>query len=134
MCFFMFTTGELSRLCRPRVHEYLKEMNREVLSSKRNVSTTNMPLRNLTEYSGLITVGETPLTHDMHEISKYVLPDNHELNMVFQFELMDIDSSSEDPLKPKTWKLTEFKEVINRWQTFLRERGFWNRYERKTEA
>ena len=69
----------------------------------------------------------------MHEISKYVLPDNHELNMVFQFELMDIDASSEDPLKPKTWKLTEFKEVINRWQTFLRELGFWNRYERKTE-
>lgn len=82
------------------------------------------------EYSGLITVGEAPFTQDMHALAKYVLPDNDELNMVFQFELMDVDSSGqtrEEPLKHRNWKLTEFKEVINRWQTFLREDGFWNR-------
>ncbi|THH10431.1 hypothetical protein EW145_g1337 [Phellinidium pouzarii] len=98
----------------PRVHEYLKEMNREVLS----------------KYDRLITVGEAPFTHDMKALSQYVLPDNHELNMVFQFELMDIDSSGQtrdNPLVPRKWKLTEFKEVINRWQIFLREEGFWNR-------
>ena len=66
----------------------------------------------------------------MHALARYVLPKNRELNMVFQFELMDIDSSGKtrsDPLVPRDWKLTEFKEVVNRWQTFLREDGFWNR-------
>ncbi|KAH8111359.1 glycoside hydrolase family 13 protein [Phellopilus nigrolimitatus] len=97
----------------PRVHEYLKEMNREVLS----------------KYDGLITVGEAPFTHDMRGLAEYVLPDNSELNMVFQFELMDIDSSGptrDDPLEPRKWKLTELKEVVNRWQTHLRNEGFWN--------
>ena len=50
--------------------------------------------------------------------------------MIFQFELMDIDSAGltrEDPLNLRQWQLTEFKEVVNRWQTFLREDGFWNR-------
>lgn len=81
-------------------------------------------------YEGLITVGESPFTHDMHALARYVLPKNRELNMVFQFELMDIDSPKRDrsePLVHEPWKLTELKEVINRWQTFLREDGFWNR-------
>ena len=66
----------------------------------------------------------------MRALAEYVLPDNHELDMVFQFELMDIDSSGQtrdNPLIPRQWKLTEFKEVINRWQTYLRDEGFWNR-------
>ena len=65
----------------------------------------------------------------MHALAKYVLPKNHELNMVFQFELMDIDSAGltrVNPLDPRQWKLREFKEVVTRWQTFLREDGFWN--------
>ena len=67
----------------------------------------------------------------MHALAQYVLPANKELNMVFQFELMDVDSSGmtrDNPLVPRQWKLTEFKEIINRWQTFLRDEGFWNRY------
>lgn len=75
-------------------------------------------------------MGEAPFTHDMHALARYVLPANHELNMIFQFELMDVDSSGmarDNPLIPRAWKLTEFKEVINRWQTFLRNDGFWNR-------
>ena len=66
----------------------------------------------------------------MDALARFVLPKNKELNMIFQFELMDIDSSGKtraNPLIPRKWKLTEFKEVINRWQTFLREDGFWNR-------
>ncbi|GJE99983.1 glycoside hydrolase family 13 protein [Phanerochaete sordida] len=58
----------------PRVHEFLKEMNEKVLS----------------RYD-VMTVGETPCTHNPQEIAEYVLPQNRELNMVFQFELMDLD-------------------------------------------
>lgn len=78
----------------------------------------------------MLTVGETPHTRDMHGLAAYVLPDNRELNMVFPFELVDIDAVGKartNSLEYRPWKLTEFKEVIGRWQTFLREEGFWNR-------
>ena len=58
------------------------------------------------------------------------LPKNKELNMVFQFELMDIDSAVEGedmvPLINKPWKLSDLKDIVRRWQTFKREEGFWN--------
>jgi oligo-1,6-glucosidase len=56
--------------------------------------------------------------------------------MVFQFELMDLDSPQSDeegggdhsPLNPRAWKVTEFKDVVRRWQKFKRDEGFWNAY------
>ncbi|KZT25553.1 glycoside hydrolase family 13 protein [Neolentinus lepideus HHB14362 ss-1] len=98
----------------PRVHQYIKEMNDRVLSRH-----------------DLITVGETPFTQNAQDLLPYVLPSRRELNMVFQFELMGIDShidpyGSDVPLIPKEWKLKNLKEVITRWQTFEREAGFWN--------
>ncbi|KAF8797493.1 glycoside hydrolase family 13 protein [Phlegmacium glaucopus] len=97
----------------PRVHEFIKEMHTKVLSKK-----------------DLITVGETPFTHVASELAAYVLPSNEELNMVFQFEFMDLDSPKEgqdiSPLIFKEWKLSELKDVIGRWQTYKREEGFWN--------
>ncbi|EGN92954.1 glycoside hydrolase family 13 protein [Serpula lacrymans var. lacrymans S7.3] len=93
----------------PRVHEYIKEMNQEVLSKH-----------------DLITVGETPFTHEASELAAYVLPKNKELNMVFHFELMDLDSPDYSPLAHKAWKLTELKAIVRRWQQYKREEGFWN--------
>ena len=129
---FCHANKKLSRS--PRVHEYLKEMNREVLSSELlsrcDVTLFLNPLFFL-EYDRIITVGEAPSTFDMRVLAEYVLPASRELNMVFQFELMEIDSSGktrENPLQPRKWKLTEFKEIVNRWQTFLRDEGFWNAY------
>jgi len=46
----------------PRIHEFLQEMNREVLS----------------KYPGIVTVGETPFTRDMDVLVPYVLPENKE--------------------------------------------------------
>ena len=47
--------------------------------------------------------------------------------MVFQFELMDVDSATSlDPLRWKKWTLPDVKDVIEKWQTFDRDRGFWN--------
>ncbi|MFA9397962.1 MAG: alpha-glucosidase [Clostridiaceae bacterium] len=90
----------------PRVHEYLQEMNREVLS----------------KYD-IMTVGETPGVNP--ETAKlYVNEDRKELNMLFQFELMDIDSGNEKwDLKP--WKLTTFKNIMYKWYEALKEQG-WN--------
>lgn len=52
--------------CRPRVHEFLKEMNVEVLA----------------HYPGCVTVGETPFTRDPDLLLPYVKPSSKELNMV----------------------------------------------------
>ena len=79
-----------------------------------------------------MTVGEAPFTHDMHGLAAYVLPSNHELNMVFQFQLMDIDAGgTRDAIRhyePRAWTVREFKGIVAKWQTFLREEGFWNTY------
>lgn len=79
-----------------------------------------------------MTVGETPFTHSADEVAKYVLPQNKELNMVFQFELMDLDAFV-DPrngdhiqLIPCEWKLSDLKDIVSKWQVFKREEGFWN--------
>lgn len=97
----------------------------------------------------IMTVGETPLTHSIDSITSYVLPQNHELNMVFVFEIMDIDAGGQgapsrehggggaastvqggaeavNPLEWKEWKLLELKNVTEKWQVVKREEGFWN--------
>ena len=44
---------------------------------------------------------------------------------------MDIDSSDPlEPLIPKPWKLSDLKNVVEKWQTFKREEGFWNTFVR----
>lgn len=94
----------------PRLLEFLREMKQEVLS----------------KYD-IITVGETPLV-----TTKNGLDITHEttgaLNMVFQFEHMDIDTardraSAERRAKP--WLLSDMKQVMSRWQKDLEEGG-WN--------
>ncbi|ERI91566.1 oligo-1,6-glucosidase [Clostridiales bacterium oral taxon 876 str. F0540] len=90
----------------PRVHEYLQEMNREVLS----------------RYD-IMTVGETPGV-DPETAKLYVNEDRKELNMLFQFELMDIDSGNGKwDIRP--WKLTNFKNIMYKWYEALKEQG-WN--------
>ncbi|KAF8345368.1 glycoside hydrolase family 13 protein [Amanita rubescens] len=93
----------------PRVHEYIREMNEKVLSNY-----------------DVMTVGETPFTHDECTLAEYGLPKNKELNMLFQFEIMDLDSPPEVPLKRRQWKLSELKSIIGKWQNFKRDEGFWN--------
>lgn len=94
----------------PRVHEYLREMNQQVLS--------RYPL---------ITVGETPGA-SVEDAMQYAGEDTHELNMVFQFEHMDGDW--EHPGKYGKWDrkemtLPQWKKVLSKWQTGLEGKG-WN--------
>jgi len=91
----------------PGIHEFLQEMNREVLS----------------KYD-IMTVGETCcVTTDMAKL--YTGEDRNELNMVFQFELMGIDNGEKWKWEYRPWKLTEFKEIMTKWQTELESVG-WN--------
>ena len=91
----------------PRIHEFMQEMNREVLS----------------KYD-TITVGEMPGV-SVDEAKLYTGTDRDELNMVFHFEHVDVGNGSFGKWNPTDWKLTDLKTIFSRWQEGLEEDG-WN--------
>jgi oligo-1,6-glucosidase len=97
-------------------HSYLREMYREVLS----------------QYD-IMTVGETPgvTTGAARQFAGF---DTGELNMVFQFELMEVDA---DP-KTNKWnqnryRLSDVKKIMSKWQTELYGAAwnslYWNNHD-----
>ena len=91
----------------PRVHEYLQEMNREVLS----------------KYN-LLTVGETAGV-TIEEAKKYANLDGTELGMVFQFEHVDLTVGEFGKWTDERFCLKDLREVLNKWQTELEGKA-WN--------
>ncbi|OHS93784.1 Oligo-1,6-glucosidase [Tritrichomonas foetus] len=91
----------------PRIHEFLQEMNREVLS----------------KYDCL-TVGECPGVN-CEEAAKYTGSDRNELNMLFQFELMDVDSGEGTKWNLVPFDLVKFKKIQTHWQKGLEGKA-WN--------
>ena len=87
----------------PREHEYLKEMNRKVLS----------------RYD-LLTVGECSGV-TLEEAKSYANLDGSELSMVFQFEHTSVDHDPELGRYGKNFHtdLPLLKSILNRWQTEL---------------
>ena len=91
----------------PRVHEYLQEMNQKVLS----------------KYD-LLTVGECAgVTVD--EAKKYANLEGSELNMVFQFEHMDLDGGETFKWNEQKICLTDLKATLSKWQNELYGKA-WN--------
>ncbi|PLR85289.1 glycoside hydrolase family 13 protein [Bacillus sp. V33-4] len=91
----------------PRIHEFLHEMNNEVLS----------------KYD-IMTVGEMPgVTVD--EAKLYTGDDRKELDMVFQFEHVDLDSGPNGKWDLRPLDLRDLKQSITKWQTGLNGEG-WN--------
>lgn len=91
----------------PRVHEFLQEMHQEVLS----------------KYD-VMTVGETPGVTPAEGIL-YTAPERKELNMVFQFEHVDLDSGAGGKWDIRPWTLADLKKTMTKWQKELEGRG-WN--------
>lgn len=91
----------------PRVHEYINEMNREVLS----------------KYD-IMTVGETAGV-TIEDAKLYAGKDRNELNMVFQFEHVSIGDGDYGKWTTERYDFMEFKEIMNRWQEELDENA-WN--------
>ena len=92
----------------PRVHEFLQEMNREVLS----------------RYD-LITVGETPGVTTEERAKKYANMDGSELNMVFQFEHMDTVHGEYGKWTTERVQMPKVRAIMNKWQKEL-EGVAWN--------
>ncbi|MGD6775586.1 glycoside hydrolase family 13 protein [Sutcliffiella horikoshii] len=91
----------------PKIHDYLKEMNKKVLS----------------QYD-VMTVGEMPgVTPD--QAKEYTGEERNELNMVFQFEHMGLDNGPNGKWDLKELDLLDLKQSLSRWQYALAENG-WN--------
>jgi glycosidase len=94
----------------PRLHEFLKDINREVLS----------------KYDTL-TVGEMPFVRDEDEIMRVVGAESEELNMIFAFDLVDIDNAPGDfKFSLHSWDARDLKRCVNKLQRLMLERDGWN--------
>ncbi len=91
----------------PHVHEYLQEMRAKVLNR-----------------ADTITVGECSGV-TIEEAKKYARSDEKELNMVFQFEHMDVDAGEKGKWSDRKADLRDLKEVMTRWQKGLEDVA-WN--------
>ncbi|MEI8080917.1 MAG: alpha-glucosidase [Actinomycetes bacterium] len=94
----------------PRLFEFLQEMKERVLASY-----------------DILTVGETPAVTPQDAIA-LTNEETGFLNMVFQFEHMDLDADRDGGLtRPQLphWNLLALKQVMTRWQKGLEGQG-WN--------
>jgi alpha-glucosidase len=94
----------------PRMHEFLSEMN--VI---------------LTKY-GAITVGELPCTPDTQRVLKYVSAEAKQLNMVFQFDVVDVGMGKTHKFAaaPRNFTLPDFKAAVDLTQALIRGTDGWS--------
>lgn len=91
----------------PKVHDYLKEMRRKVLGNY-----------------DILTVGEASGA-TVEEALKYASDDQLELDMIFQFEHMDLDGGETFKWNDRKIDLIELKHCLSKWQTALYGKA-WN--------
>ncbi|MGP1403883.1 MAG: glycoside hydrolase family 13 protein [Catonella sp.] len=91
----------------PRVHEFLQEMNKKVLS----------------KYD-IMTVGECAGV-TLEEAKQYANSEGTELNMVFQFEHVGLDDDENMKWSTKKMPLVPLKENLSKWQKGLNKVA-WN--------
>ena len=92
----------------PKLHDYLQEMHEKVLS-----------------HYDTITVGEMPAVDDEDEILKVVGANAKELNMIFIFDLVDIDNGA-TRMDVKKWSTSDLRHIVSRWQNVMINRNGWN--------
>ncbi len=90
----------------PQTHEYLREMRKRCFAGR-----------------DVMCVGETPFV--TREIAPdYLVPEGTELDMLFQFELMDIDSGPGGKWDIVPWSPGKLKSILFGWQEALKDS--WN--------
>ncbi len=100
----------------PRIHEFLHEMHRAVFAGRSEA---------------MLTVGETPGV-TVEEARLYTDPARGEVDMVFQFEHVNLDQGATKwDVHPLA--LTDLKATFGRWQEGLQEIGwnslYWNNHD-----
>ncbi|MCI5873663.1 MAG: alpha-glucosidase [Clostridiales bacterium] len=97
-----------------RLGEYLKEMRRKCFDGR-----------------DCMCVGETPFVNP-ETGRKYIDPKEKELDMIFQFELMDIDSGKSGKWEMIPYDLSKFKSILHKWQDATQEGWgslFWSNHD-----
>lgn len=99
----------------PKIHDFLQEMNQKVLS-----------------HYDVLTVGEMPGASPKDAID-YTNPENKEVNMIFTFEHMDLDSGPNGKWDLKPLNLIDLKDNLEKWQISLQDKGwnslYWNNHD-----
>ena len=93
----------------PRIHEFLHEMHGEVFAGRA---------------AQLLTVGEMP-TVTVEQARLFTDPARQEVDMVFQFEHVDLDSGPGGKWDLAPFRLVDLKASFGRWQAGLGDVG-WN--------
>lgn len=95
----------------PNLHEYIQEMNREVLS-KYNLAT-------VAEAMG-----------DVQRVKKFVDEDRKELNMAYHFEAIDFGYLPKEYKMPdpKGYDLPSLKKIYSKWDSAFVEKGWGTMY------
>lgn len=91
----------------PRIHEYLREMSRDVFQ----------PL-------GLMTVGEMSST-TLENCQQYAAKDGSELSMTFNFHHLKVDYTQGEKWTVAAPDFVELKRIFNHWQQGMHNRA-WN--------
>lgn len=88
----------------PKIHQYLKELNRESFGQKEDS----------------LTVGEMSST-SLENCVRYSNPSEKELSMVFNFHHLKVDYEKGDKWSLKPFDFQELKEIFDHWQTGMQE-------------
>ncbi|WP_455036864.1 alpha,alpha-phosphotrehalase, partial [Leptotrichia massiliensis] len=92
----------------PRIHEFLKEMNKEAFGG-----------------GELITVGEMSST-SLDNCIRYSNPDEKELSMAFSFHHLKVDYPNGEKWTKAPFDFVELKRIFSKWQIGMYEGNGWN--------
>lgn len=93
----------------PRIHEHLKELNKETFG----------------KYDDIITVGEMSST-TIDQCIRYTNPKEKELSMVFNFHHLKIDYKDGEKWSLIDFDFGELKNILDLWQKGMAEENGWN--------
>lgn len=93
----------------PKIHEYLKDLNKNTFG----------------KYKNIITVGEMSST-TMENCFKYAGKDENELTMAFNFHHLKVDYKNKNKWELQPFNFLELKNLLNSWQTGMQEHNAWN--------
>ncbi|HLR34590.1 MAG TPA: alpha,alpha-phosphotrehalase [Tissierellales bacterium] len=93
----------------PKIHQYLKELNKNTFGNKKDI----------------ITVGEMSST-DIENCIKYSNPREKELSMIFNFHHLKVDYKDGEKWSLMDFDFIELKKILFEWQIGMAEGGGWN--------
>ncbi|KAK6530269.1 hypothetical protein TWF694_003631 [Orbilia ellipsospora] len=92
----------------PRLHEHLRG------------------LRSILDKYNAFAVGEMPWVKEPEHVLKAVQGSRNELNMIFQFDIVDIDIGPTGKFTKLPWSLCDLRAIVEKWQKLMTQNDGWN--------